>query len=362
MGLARADSTDVNGYIRPAFQATFRPTGVPEDQQNVGMTGSLAGLIFEGSPAKHWSFRTHMRVGADAIGVLTSVSTVDTDNDGSVDGVVASRSAAIGQILREASVTYSPFSELAIRAGRLPVPFTSQAQASDTALLFSERAGPGRLFQAADDLGALLAVNLDERVTTSLGVFNGDGMGVDASSVRGAMYMGRLDLHPLGSMDFDESRPQEQEFRFGLGGGVIWHAYTVFDSAGYDNIFVGDLRASGSVRLAWAGLSASAEVLYRLQRDDLTDRPLEASGAFGQFGWRSAIGLEPMFRFGRLIEDETFAPRTTQWVETGMNYYPGQRSEDPNAVRFTLQYTGENRITEQENAHGVVALIQLVWQ
>ena len=69
-----------------------------------------------------------------------------------------------------------------------------------------------------------------------------------------------------------------------------------------------------------------------------------------------------MFRFGRLIEDETFAPRTTQWVETGMNYYPGQRSEDPNAVRFTLQYTGENRITEQENAHGVVALIQLVWR
>ena len=159
-------------------------------------------------------------------------------------------------------------------------------------------------------------MNLDERVTTSLGVFNGDGMGVDASSVRGAMYMGRLDLHPLGSMDFDESRPQEQEFRFGLGGGVIWHAYTVFDSAGYDNIFVGDLRASGSVRLAWAGLSASAEVLYRLQRDDLTDRPLEAAER-----WSVRLAFRDWARthvsFGRLIEDETFAPRTTQWWKPG---------------------------------------------
>ena len=161
-----------------------------------------------------------MRVGADAISVLTGVRTVDTDNDGSVDGA-ESLSRCDRTDPSRSVVTYSPFTELAIRAGRLPVPFTSQAQASDTALLFSERAGPGRLFQAADDLGALLAVNLDERVSTSLGVFNGDGMGVDASSVRGAMYMGRLDLHPLGSMDFDESRPQDQAFRFGLGGGVI---------------------------------------------------------------------------------------------------------------------------------------------
>ena len=205
-------------------------------------------------------------------------------------------------------------------------------------------------------------MDLADRVNTSLGLFNVDGMGVDAGDVQGVMYMARLDINPLGNFDFDESRPQSQDLRFGFGGGLIWHPYTVFDSAGYDNLFVGDLRATGSVRLAVAGLSLSGEYLYRFQRDDLTDRSLQATGAFGQAGWRLPFGLEPVFRMGSLVEDQTFAPRTTRWVEGGVNYYPYSQSEDPNAVRLTLQYTGENRVTEREMAHGMVALLQLIWR
>ena len=358
---AQADDVQISGYVRPVFQGVYRPTAVPLDQREIRLGTSLGGVIFDGQVTDNWSFRSHLRLGVGTVSVLTGVGTVDTNNDGEVDGVVSSNGEAIGQIVREAAVTYSPIDELSIRAGRLKVPFTSQAQASDTALLFSERAGPGRIFHADDDLGALMLVNMADRVTTSLGVFNGEGMGVDPVDTRGAVYMSRVDVHPFGSFEFDESHPQGQDFRLGFGGGLIWHAYTAFDSAGYDNIFVGDLRASGSVRLAVAGLSVSGEVLYRLQRDDLTDRPIQATGAFGQAGWRTPIGFEPIFRIGSLIEDQTFAPRTTRWLEGGMNYYPQQQSDDPNAIRYSVQYTGENRITEQEVAHGIIALVQLIW-
>jgi hypothetical protein len=361
MGLAQADEVETSGYIRPAIQGIYRPTAVPLNQQDVQLSGSTAGLIFAGSPGENWSFRTHLRLGSRTVDAVTSVAIIDTDNNGEIDDVVSTRSEVMGQILREASVTYQPIDELAVQAGRLIVPFTSQAQASDTALLFSERSGPDRVFHADDDLGAMVVVNLADRVNTSLGLFNGDGMGVDLSRARGSMYMARLDINPLGNFEFDESSPQTQDFRLGIGGGLLWHAYSLYDSAGYPNVFVGDLRASGSVRLAVAGLSVAGEVLYRVQRDDLMDRPLQATGAFGQAGWRSSFGIEPMFRVGTLVEDQTFAPRTTQWLEAGMNYYPHQQSEDPNAVRLTLQYTGENRITEQEIAHGVVGLLQLVW-
>jgi hypothetical protein len=361
LSTAQADGVEIEGYVRPALTGVYRPTAVPADQSELKMDSSQAGLIFAGSPAEQWSFRTHLRVGAEGIDAITGVSAVDTDNDGTVDGVVTSRSEAMGQFVREASVTWQPIGELGLKMGRLKVPFTSQAQASDTALLFSDRAGPGKIFHADDDLGALVLVDLADRVNTSLGLFNGDGMGVDAADAQGVMYMARLDINPLGNFDFDESRTQSQELRFGVGGGLIWHPYTVFDSAGYDNLFVGDLRASASVRLAVAGLSLSGEYLYRLQRDDLTDRPLEATGAFGQAGWRTPLGLEPIFRMGVLVEDQTFAPRTTRWLEGGMNFYPYTQSEDPEGVRFTLQYTGENRVTEQEMAHGMVALLQLLW-
>jgi hypothetical protein len=361
LSTARADVIEIEGYVRPVLVGVYRPTGVPADQREIQMNSSLAGLIFQGSPMQHWSFRTHLRVGADGIDAITGVSAVDTDNDGNVDDVLTSRSEAMGQFVREASVTYRPIDELGVQVGRLRVPFTSQAQASDTALLFSDRAGPGKIFHADDDLGVLVLVDLGDRFNTSLGLFNGDGMGVDAADVQGVMYMARADINPLGNFDFDESRPQSQELRFGVGGGLIWHPYTVFDSAGYDNLFVGDLRATGSVRLAVAGLSLSGEYLYRLQRDDLTDRPLQATGSFGQAGWRSPIGVEPMFRMGVLVEDQTFAPRTTRWLEGGVNFYPYTRSDDPDAVRITLEYTGENRVTEQEVAHGLVALLQVIW-
>jgi hypothetical protein len=361
LGSARADGVNVEGYVRPALQGVLRPTAVPADQREIDMRSSLAGLVFEGVAAEHWSFRTHLRVGAEGIDAIIGVSAVDTDNDGAVDDVVTSRSEAMGQFVREASVSYRPIEELGVIVGRLKVPFTSQAQASDTALLFSDRAGPGKIFHAEDDLGALVEVDLADRIQTSMGLFNGDGMGVEAEDSHGVLYMSRVDINPLGNFDFDESRPQSQDLRFGLGGGLIWHSYTVYDSAGYDNMFVGDLRATASARLAFAGLSLSAEYLYRLQRDDLTDRPLQATGAFGQGGWRLPIGVEPMFRLGVLVEDQTFAPRTTRWVEGGLNLYPNQHNEDPNAIRLTLEYTGENRVTEQEVAHGLVALVQVLW-
>ena len=318
---AQAGLLQLSGFVSPQFTGTVRPNAVPEDRLNAGLSATRAGITFSGEPDDRWAFKTYLLVGGDTFAAVTGVSTVDTNNDGDIDRVSTTTQGALGQIVREASVTFQPVEVFGIRVGRMPIPFTSQAQSPDTALLFPQRSGPNTIFLADDDLGGLLELDVDGVVLASAGLFNGTG----------------------------------------VGGGLVWNPYTSYDSAGYEDVNVSDFRGSASVRMAVAGFSVSGEVLRRYQIDDLTHRPVEATGAYGQAGWLLEFGLEPIFRMGWVAEDQSFDPRTTIWTDAGMNIYPGFDGDNPDAVRFTLQYLSENRVTEQEVARGISARAQVKW-
>ena len=353
---------EVSGFVKPVFSAVVLGSELPRDRLTVGLTSSAAGITFSGQPLDQWRYKAFFVLGAATFPALVSADVVDTDNDGAVDRVETSSQGALGDIVRETSVTWVPGSGFQIRAGRMPVPFTSAAQSADVALLFPDRAGPNDLFLADDDLGALVETQApDGLVLAKAGVFNGTGTG-SRGGQRGVLYLARIDLQPLGAFAFDETHPLRTEPRIGFGASVIWHPYRAYDGVGYPRLNINDLRISASVRVGVAGLSLAVEGLHRHQFDDLTSRPVTASGAYVQGGWRLPIAVEPIGRLGWAAEDRSFDPRITVWTEGGFNLYPALRTAEGalrQDIRVTLVYQGEHRLTEGESAHGAVAALVL---
>ncbi len=355
------EAVELSGFVNPGFSVQVRDAAVPEDQLDIGITGSRAGLVARGEPVEAFSYKVYLLLKADTFPAVTSVRTVDVDNDGKVDGVDTATREAMGNIVREASLSWNPSPVIGLKMGRMPIPFTSQAQSADTALLFPERSGPNSVFIADQDLGGLVNVNAGDVLLVKAGVFDGASAGALSSSTRGALYLARVDLHPLGEFEFDEGDPLRSDLRLGLGGGLAWHPYTAFDSAGYQAVSVNDLRATGSLRVAVSGLSAGAEVLWRQRVDDLTSRPQSALGAYGQLGFFTPVGLEPIARVGWTEEDRSFDPQATRWMDLGLNIYPFVDREHPDVLRLTAQYVSENRVTEGEAARGGALRAQLTF-
>ena len=365
-GVAQAQSTAAlirtNGYIAPQFQAVFRPDARPVDQERIGMSGSKAGLIFNGTVTPLWRFRVHFVVGGDTINALTVAEPVDVDNNGTTDAIYTQSKPALSNMVVESSITYVPHEAVQFNLGRMRIPFTSQAQSPDTDLMFPERAGPNATFIRGSDMGGMVKTNfLDERILASAGVFNGISTNLFDSQRRGVLYTGRLDINPLGSFGFSETSEWKGPFRLGLGSGIIHNPYTAFDGAGYPTVGVTDTRWTASSRIAFYGLYLSGEFLMRQQLDSMSSRPEWATGWYGQAGWHLPRGLEPMFRMGEATVDESFDPRKTRWIDAGMNFYPAPKAKRTDQVKLTLQYLREERIDENETAQGMSARAQVLW-
>ncbi len=364
LGMAHAQTpeVDISGYVAPAFKAIYRPSARPVDQQRIGMDGSRAGIIFQGNVTNPWRYRIHMVVGGESFQALTSATPVDGDNNGTTDAIRTQSSAALQNIVEEATTSYYPIEQFNLRVGRMRIPFTSQAQSPNTKLMFPERSGPNEVFLRGTDLGGLMETNLfSDRILGSIGVFNGTGAGVSDENQRGILYTARIDINPLGSFGFNETSEWKGPFRMGIGAGLIHNPYTAYDSSGYPTVSVSDQRGSLSGRMAFYGLYVSGEYLIREQLDSMSQRPEWATGWYGQTGWHLPLGFEPVFRMGEVVQDESFDPRTTQWIDAGLNFYPAQASDRPDRVKLTVHYLLEDRLSEGERAQGVSALTQVTW-
>ena len=358
---ATAPRFKVGGYVSPAFNLTLRPNARPVDAWELGIGSSQAGLIFIGRPVDHWSFTIDLVLGQDVVSALTGVELVDLDNDGDVDATTVSVADALSNIVEETTITWAPVDEIHLRMGRMRIPFTSQAQSHYMTLLFPTRSGANEAFLRGTDLGVLAEFHLaDERVLTSMGVYNGTGLSAGSGDLKGLLLSGRIDLQPFGPFPFDESESRrEKAFRLGIGAGILYNPYTSYDSSGHADVYVQDLRTAASLRMAAGGLLFTAEFLFRRQVDTMTSRPVTAMGAYCQFGYYSPVGVEPVARVGWASMDRSFDPLHTLWLEGGLNLYPAHRDEKPDSVRVSLLYMGENRLTEHEWAHGIVVRMQV---
>jgi len=353
----------INGYLQPRFGFTYRPQAKPRDKSTYGAGGSRAGVILSGSPAPMWSYRVHFMVGSDLLTAVERVDAVDLDGDGVLDGVDGPRSTLPGVFVEEALIRFEPSPIFRLDVGEMRIPFTLQQQSANTSLLFPQRSGPNEAFLSGTDTGVLASVDgFDERVRASAGVFGGSNVSgvLDGAREEGFLYSARVDAEPLGAFPSRDARPVKGPLRVAVGAGFVYHPSILYDEDGFDVTNMRDMRLSGSLRVAGGGFYAQAEVLRRDQSDDLTSRREVSTGAYVQAAFLTPFhGIAPIGRLGWTEEDQRTDPRTTYWAEGGIAIYLRPNDPDPNALRLVIQYTGEFRHTEEEDAHGVVSQLQM---
>ena len=348
----------ISGFVKPTLSLKYRPVAVPAEQFQVGFEETQGGLRLE-EDGRRLDYHLYLYLTGETVNVLTRAIPLDTDNDGNADKIFTQSTSAAKNLLREAWVRWNFTEGVKLKLGRMAVPFTSQAQAPDTELMFPNRASPNAVFLGQRDIGALATLTpQSERVSLQGGVFNGTGAGVGEVSQTGILYAFRLDVVPLGPFSRVETGATQDPWKIGWGIGLAIRPYTLYDSSGYPSSGVVDTRATTSFRITGRNLHFLAEALARYTTDTLTDRPLIDYGAFGQVGYYTRAGVEPVFRFGWVSEDTTFSTQQIYWGEAGINVYLPESSVDAKPARLGLHYTNEYRYTEREMAHG--ASVQLL--
>jgi hypothetical protein len=355
---------DVGGYLQPQAGLKHRPSAVPRDRWEYGVSGSRAGIRLGGEPLTGLFWRLEVVAGTRTLDVVTSAAPVDADGDGQADDVALERQATATLEIEDATVRYLPTPLFELVFGRLRIPLTLEAASPNTELMFPDRAGPNEVFLSGPDLGAMGVLHLDvAHVTASAGVWNGTGRETSPGQAggRGLGVSARVDwtsdVFPIGDTDFARGGP-----RFGVGAGVLYRQSLGFDDVGNDGAETRDLRLAGSVRFAALGFYLAAEVLRRQTSDNLSARTRAATGAYGQASFFAPLGpvaLAPVARVGWSREGEEIAPRETIFLEAGLTFYPS--SAKPERCRILAAYVGEQRKTEGEDAEGAVVQVQVTF-
>ena len=377
----RSKYLTIGGYVQPQYTYRVRRNARPRDQQEFGAGQTRAGIQFSGEPIKHWLYKVHLVIGSQILQPITRVETVDFDGDGAIDNVATTSQPTPGLFIEELSIDYRPVDyhganpdpdnprdvvTLDFKFGQMRIPFTAQNRSQNSALMFPRRSTPNNVFLFGTDLGGLFKLGvLDDTVDILGGVYNGTGLAVSEVNSRGALYAGRLDVNPLGGFPYAEGDLGRGKFKFGVGAGVLYYPSKLFDDAGNDTrTRARDLRASASFRMQVKGFYLQGEFLRRQRTDSLSSLPLIATGAYGQtsffFPIYKKLGAAPVGRFGWTTLDQSFDPRVTYYGDAGAALYLGN-AERPDVLRVLLQYVGEVRVTEQEQAHGAALQVQLKW-
>ncbi len=359
-------ATSVWGYLRPGFGFRIRPEALPKDRGEYGFFADV-GLGVTAQPHKRWRAELLVELDTELLTAVTDVGLFDLEGDGAPDDVFTVSEPVPGIDIQEATVSFEPHDTVALTAGIARIPFTIAQQSSSSSLLFPNRPEPNAVFVSGADLGAFARAELfDGRVVPIVGAFNGDslGLGVAGATARGVVATGRLDVNPFGSFPIGDGDYEQGPFRLGVGFGAMVRPAALFDErTGTEPKNVLDVRLAASLRMAISGVYFSAEYLRRQQTDDFSSRPEVADGAYAQLAWffRALpwLGFEPLARVGFVATDQSFDPRLVGFTDAGVGILPAADADEPDLVRVTLQYLGERRFTEREEAHGAAASVLL---
>lgn len=362
---------EISGYVSPEYEAIYRPLAIASAQRYEYGAGGSAGISFSGSPVPELEFTLFLVVDLARQKIVNKVEYDDPSaTPGSVSGVSVEWRYAARVLLERATVAYKPFRFLSLQGGQMRIPLTIPQRSANTALMFPNRAGPNEVFLSGSDPGVLLSTDLAAgRILASLGAFNGSSLGLIGSALfessRGPVFCGRVDINPLGRFGFAEGDLDRGPLRLGVGFGALYRPATQFDAKGFDALELRDFRYVASVRAAFRGFYLQAEYLRRQRADSLSSRARTATGAYAQSSFflplTEHFALAPIARAGYVAEDEQIDFRSTVWYEGGLSIFPFMNIADPNAIRFTLSYSGERRLVEAETAHLANAQLQLAF-
>lgn len=355
------------GYLRPELVFTMRPDALPRDEYEYGIGTSRAGLLIGGEPVRGFHASLHLVLGASTDDIIGAVDPIDRDGDGSPDDIDATSRPSASLAVATALVTWRPDPRLAITVGRRRIPFTASTSTLINKQVFAAPPVVQEAFTRGTDLGIFVTGSTpDHRLIVSGGLWNGSGR--ESAYVpqfgRGILASARIDFSPLGAMPFEEGDLKRGPPRFSLGSGLLYHALTQFDMAGFEGAKQRDLRASFSARVTARGFYFQTEVLRRQITDNLSSRPDASTAAYAQTSYYlpvGQVGLAPMARFSWLRIDEHVAPKTGSAWEAGLAVYPRPKSANPDYVRLVVQYIGRVDPITGETIHSGVSQLRLRW-
>ena len=248
--------------------------------------------------------------------------------------------------LRDASVTWSRWRDVNIRAGQMKVPFDRQRVISSSALQFCDRSIVTGELNLDRDVGVqVFSRNLfgwGHRVGYQLGVFGGDGRN-RLSASPGLLWVARLEFNPMGAFDdyVEADLQRGASPRLSVGVGVAYNQQSVRSQSTLGNTYTlgGFDYLHGEVDLSfkWRGLSILAEGMLRRAvtasrertANGTTTREFSRSflGWFVQAGYLFNTHLELIARYGDLVptvldasqRDPTQLRR--QELGAGVNWY-----------------------------------------
>jgi hypothetical protein len=234
--------------------------------------------------------------------------------------------------------------DLNLRIGQYRVMYTRERNIADVNPLMIDRSLANSEFNVDRDIGLdLRSEDLGgiKKLRYYAGVFLGEGRDQNKFTDSGMMYVGRIDVLPLGLFDDYEASDvwRLKKFRISLSG-----AYAFNDRAKKDKGVLGTVPADGGttsyhnatadVMLKYAGWSLEAGYMWRQGKRqpgsalDEMGVPIAATAARNGHGWLAHTAfllpktrLEPAFRYSGFRGQGVTSMPDRDELGVGLNYY-----------------------------------------
>ena len=235
--------------------------------------------------------------------------------------------------LYDAYVTSTYFRDLNVRIGQFRVPFGRARLISAFSLLMVDRSPATVELNLDRDVGIQVSSSdlfgLGGRVGYQLGVFGGEGRN-RLGGGPGLLYVGRVQLNPLGDPDepFEGDLSRSRRPRVSLGVSGAYNENTVRQRSTTGPTFtlggVDYMHAAADLSFKWAGFSLLAEGMWRdtpgprvRTGGDVTEHTRSAWGYFAQAGAALTDRLEVAARWSHVVPLGATDPAVREDHEAG---------------------------------------------
>jgi hypothetical protein len=175
--------------------------------------------------------------------------------------------------LYDAFVDYKAHRDLSVKVGQYFVPFDRLRTVREFALQFTDRPRPVGELTLDRDIGVTIYSDhfLHDRspVAWKLGVFGGQGIPALNTKAAGALFVGRVEVRPLGDLDDDSEGDLDNRKKPGLelGGGVAYNLNTSRQKSTTGTTYLGGtvdyLHGAADLTFKARGFALQAEYLYK---------------------------------------------------------------------------------------------------
>jgi hypothetical protein len=262
--------------------------------------------------------------------------------------------------LYDAFLDYKAHRDASLKVGQYFVTFDRLRTVREFALQMTDRPRPVGELTLDRDVGVTLYsdhLGHDRSpVAYRVGVFGGAGIGALTTKPAGAMFVGRVELRPLGDIDDDSEGDLDNRKRPGLalGGAVAYNLNTIKQKSTTGTTYVGGttdyLHAAADLVFKYNGFALQGEYLYKDASADtirstaadgteLVESTRSGQGWVVQGSYHFTPGVELVVRGSKLYAFEGTDPKWVTELETkgnevgaGLNWYR-------NGHRFKAQAT-----------------------